>query len=332
MRIRRRTKSPETATAAHRLAGMPVIAGIRITPVTARLYFAIQALAGALWWIAVPLSDTVRRATLGDLPIVPVAVLDVPLFVVASALVAAGLRWALWVVTPWTALVAVAMSVYATLTSLAGWGALLMVIAAGASVVSAIILRYGRAPVEWMVTGPLAFRSADRVGTARLLARTGMQTLFFWGTFLLVIPVVVSLVEAQWMLRIDVPLAVRIAGGVLLVCATALGIWSAVSMSVKGEGTPLPSQMARRLVTTGPYRYVRNPMAVAGIAQCVAVGLLLGSWMVVAYSLFGSILWNTVVRPLEEADLESRFGSDFAAYRSRVACWVPVRPAASPVL
>lgn len=332
MRIRRRTKSPETATAAHRLAGMPVIAGIRITPVTARLYFAIQALAGALWWIAVPLSDTVRRATLGDLPIVPVAVLDVPLFVVASALVAAGLRWALWVVTPWTALVAVAMSVYATLTSLAGWGALLMVIAAGASVVSAIILRYGRAPVEWMVTGPLAFRSADRVGTARLLARTGMQTLFFWGTFLLVIPVVVSLVEAQWMLRIDVPLAVRIAGGVLLVCATTLGIWSAVSMSVKGEGTPLPSQMARRLVTTGPYRYVRNPMAVAGIAQGVAVGLLLGSWMVVAYSLFGSILWNTVVRPLEEADLESRFGSDFAAYRSRVACWVPVRPAASPVL
>jgi len=311
---------------------MPVVAGIRITPVTARVYFALQSLAGALWWIAVPFSDVVRRATLGDLPVAVVAMLDIPLFVVASALVAAGIRWAVWVVAPWTALVAAAMGVYATLTSLGGWGALLMVIAAGASIVSAIILLLGRAPVEWMVAGPLSFRSADRVGTGRLLARTGMQTLFFWGTFLLVIPVVVSLVEARWMLRIDIPLGVRIAGGVLLVCATALGIWSAVSMSVKGEGTPLPSQMAHRLVVTGPYRYVRNPMAVAGIAQGVAVGLLLGSWMVVAYSLFGSILWNTVVRPLEEADLESRFGSDFAAYRSRVACWVPIRPAASRAL
>lgn len=311
---------------------MLVVAGIRITPLTARVYFGVQALAGALWWIMVPLSDVVRRATLGDLPVAPVAMLDIPLFVVASALAAAGVRWALWVAAPWTALVAVGMCVYATLTSLAGWGALLMVVAAGASVVAAIIVLCGRVPVEWMVTGPLAFRSADRVGTGRLLARTGMQTLFFWGTFLVVIPVVVSLVEARWMLRIDVPVPVRVFGGILLLCATALGIWSAVSMSVKGEGTPLPSQMAHRLVITGPYRYVRNPMAVAGIAQGVAVGLLLGSWMVVAYSLFGSILWNTVVRPLEEDDLQQRFGSDFVAYRRRVSCWVPLRPAASRAL
>lgn len=311
---------------------MPVIAGIRITPVTARTYFALQALAGAGWWIAVALSAEVRHATLGDLPAATVAMLDIPLFVVASALVAAGARWALWVAAPWTTLVAAGMCVYATLTSLAGWGALLMVLAAGASVVAAIILLCGRAPVEWIVTGPFAFRSADRVGARRLLARTGMQTLFFWGTFLVLIPVVVSFVEARWMLRVDFPLAVRIGGGVLLVGATALGIWSAVSMSVKGEGTPLPSQMARRLVITGPYRFVRNPMAVAGIAQGVAVGLLLGSWMVVAYSLFGSILWNTVVRPLEEADLEARFGADFVDYRRRVACWVPVRPAASRAL
>ena len=311
---------------------MLVVAGIRITPVTARVYFGIQALAGALWWIAVPLSDVVRRATLGDLPVATVAMFDVPLFVVASALAAAGVRWALWVAAPWTALVAAGMCVYATVTSLAGWGALLMVVAAGASIVAAIIVLCGRVPVEWMVTGPLAFRSADRVGTGRLLARTGMQTLFFWGTFLVAIPVVVSIVEARWMLRVELPLAVRISGGILLVCATALGIWSAVSMSVKGEGTPLPSQMAHRLVVTGPYRYVRNPMAVAGIAQGVAVGLLLGSWMVVAYSLFGSVLWNTVVRPLEEADLHARFGSDFVAYRRRVACWVPVRPAASRAL
>lgn len=307
---------------------MPVIAGIPITPATARLYFAVQAVAGAMWWILVPLSDDVRRVTLGDLPAGLVAAFDLPFFVAASALIAAGARWAIWVAVPWTTIVAVGMAVYATMTGLAGWGALAMVVAAGASIAAAIVLLCGRAPVEWLVTGPLAFRPAARVGTRALLARTGLQTLFFWGTFLLVIPLVVSFVETRWSLRIEVPLVVHLAGGALLAAATALGIWSAVSMSVDGDGTPLPSQMARRLVISGPYRYVRNPMAVAGIAQGISVGLILGSWLVVAYSLFGSVLWNSVVRPLEEADLEERFGSEFVEYSRRVSCWVPVRPAA----
>lgn len=311
---------------------MPVIAGIPITPVTARLYFAVQALAGAAWWIAVALSADVRHLTLGDLPAGLVVVFDLPLFVIGSAMIAAGSRWALWITVPWTAIVAVGMAVYATATGLAGWGALVMVIAAGASIAAGIVLLCGRAPVEWLITGPLAFRSAAKVGTRTLLARTGLQTLFFWGTFLLVIPLVVSLVEARWSLRMEVPPIVHLAGGVLLVAATALGIWSAVSMSVEGEGTPLPSQMARRLVITGPYRYVRNPMAVAGIAQGISVGLILGSWLVVAYSLFGSLLWNSVVRPLEEADLEARFGSEFVEYSNRVSCWLPVRPAVSRAL
>ncbi|MEV7608894.1 methyltransferase [Microbacterium sp. NPDC089320] len=311
---------------------MPVIAGIPITPLTARLFFAVQAAAGALWWILVALSDDVRTLTLGELPTGLVAAFDIPLFVLGSAIVAAGARWAIWVTVPWTVLVAVGMAAYATVTGLAGWGALTMVVAAGVSVAAAVVLVCGRAPVEWVVTGPLAFRPAGRVGTRALLARTGLQTLFFWGTFLLVIPIVVSLVEARWALRIEIPFVVHLAGGVLLAAATALGVWSAVSMSVEGEGTPLPSQMARRLVINGPYRYVRNPMAVAGIAQGISVGLILGSWLVVAYSLFGSVLWNSVVRPLEEADLQERFGAEFLEYSGRVSCWMPVRPAVSRAL
>jgi protein-S-isoprenylcysteine O-methyltransferase Ste14 len=78
-------------------------------------------------------------------------------------------------------------------------------------------------------------------------------------------------------------------------------------------------------VIAGPYRYVRNPMAVAGIAQGVAVGLLLGSWLVVIWALCGSLVWNSLIRPFEEEDLEKRFGDDFRAYRDHVKCWVPGR-------
>ncbi len=99
---------------------MLVIAGVRVTPTTARVYFGIQALAGAAWWAAVFSSDAVRQATLGALPVPLVATLDIPLFVVASVVAACGIRVALWVVVPWTAVVAVGMAGYATITGLAG--------------------------------------------------------------------------------------------------------------------------------------------------------------------------------------------------------------------
>ena len=77
------------------------------------------------------------------------------------------------------------------------------------------------------------------------------------------------------------------------------------------------------MVVTGPYRYVRNPMAVAGLTQGVAVGLWLGSPAVVLYALAGGPLWNTFVRPWEEEDLVTRFGEPYRRYRERVRCWIP---------
>lgn len=267
----------------------------------------------------------IRHATLGTLPVPPIAAADIPLFVIGSLLVAVGLRWAIWVTVLWTVLVAGGMALYATVTTQAGWGALLMLAAAAASVAGGVVILLGRAPTEWIAAGPFAFRRSARRTARALLARTGGQTLMFWGLFLVVFPLAITTLETRWMLRLSLPATVPIVGAVLLVLSTALGVWSAVSMSVRGEGTPLPSEMPRRLVVSGPYRLVRNPMAVAGIAQGVAVGLLLGSWLVVVYALLGSLFWNAIVRPLEENDLAARFGAEFDEYRSRVSCWVPFR-------
>ncbi len=288
-----------------------------------RLYFALQAAAGGAWWVAVFTTSVVREATLGGLDPVLVAAFDLPLFVGASALAAAGVRFAVWIAAPWTALVAAGMAVYATVAERAGWGALLMTAAAIGSAGAAMLVLTGRLPAERILVGPFAFRAARSTAARDNVGRTGAQIVVFWGLFLVVIPVVIAAIEQRWGLQLAAPAAVRVAGAVILVAASALGIWSALAMSLRGEGTPLPSAMAHRLVVTGPYRHVRNPMALAGIAQGVAVGLMLGSWLVVLYALSGSLFWNRIVRPLEEADLQARFGAEFAAYRDRVACWIP---------
>ncbi|MFC7430118.1 MULTISPECIES: methyltransferase family protein [unclassified Agrococcus] len=291
-----------------------------------RAYFAVQALAGAAWWIGVFTVDAVRDATLGGLPPVAVAAFDLPLFVVGSAVAAAGVRWATWLATAWTTLVAVGMAGYATVTQLAGVGALLMVAAAVASIGAAILVLLGRIPGDLIARGPFAFAVAPVADARTHVARTARQTVVFWGTFLVVLPAIIAVVEARWQLRVEPAPIVQAAGILLLVAGSLLGIWSARSLSIVGEGTPLPSSQPRRLVVAGPYRWVRNPMAVAGIAQGIAVGLVVGSWMVVAYAAAGVVVWHVVVRPVEEADLLARFGASYASYRDLVRCWIPRHP------
>jgi protein-S-isoprenylcysteine O-methyltransferase Ste14 len=286
-----------------------------------RVFFAVQAVAGAAWWIAVALVPVVRAATLGSLDPVSVAVVDIPLFVVASALAALGVRAAAWVSTGWTALVAVALAIYATVTTEAGWGVLAMVTAAGASMLALALVELGRIPTEWIMSGPFAARPARRDGRHGVM--TTVQLVLFWGTFLGVIPLLLMLLERRWGLVFPLPPVAGVIGVIVLVLASALGIATAVSISRLGKGTPLPSATATRLVVAGPYRFVRNPMAISGIVQGAAVGLVFGSWLVIVYALAGSLLWNYAVRPHEEHDLEERFGDEYRRYRGAVRCWVP---------
>jgi protein-S-isoprenylcysteine O-methyltransferase Ste14 len=293
----------------------------------ARTYFALQAIAGAGWWFAVALSPFVRETTLGSLDPVPIAAFDIPLFVIGSAVAAAGVRVAGWITTVWTILVAVALASYATATGEAGWGVLLMAVAAAASVTALLLMMLGRVPTEWLASGPFAFRQAKAGGAvARYVATTFGQIVVFWGLALGVVPLVIWLLEQRWGVGLELPASTPYVGAVVLVLASSLGIWSAISMSVRGGGTPLPSSMANRLVIAGPYRWVRNPMAIAGIVQGVAVGLLLSSWLVVAYALAGSLVWNYAIRPLEEKDLDERFGDEFRRYAAAVRCWIPRVP------
>jgi protein-S-isoprenylcysteine O-methyltransferase Ste14 len=199
-----------------------------------------------------------------------------------------------------------------------------MAAAAGGSVIALSLVLRGRVPTEWIVSGPFAFRSANARHPPLLhLAATAAQLVVFWGLFLAVIPFAVRFVEQRWGLAVPFPVIAGPVGIAVLVLASALGLWSAAVMATRGSGTPLPAAMPNRLVVAGPYRFVRNPMAIAGIVQGAAVGLILSSWLVVAYAVAGSLLWNFVVRPLEESDLEARFGDEYRRYHSAVWCWWP---------
>jgi protein-S-isoprenylcysteine O-methyltransferase Ste14 len=229
--------------------------------------------------------------------------------------------------TLWTTIVAAAMAGYATVTTQAGLGVLAMGAATAGSVAGLCLVLFGRIPTAWIVRGPFAFRPARKRTNAGVhVAATFGQIVVFWGFFLGLVPACLAVLEQRWGLVLDFPAVAVPAGVAILLLASALGIWSAAVMSTLGDGTPLPSATANRLVIAGPYRWIRNPMAVAGIVQGAAVGLILQSWLVVGYAVLGSLVWNYAVRPLEEADLTERFGDEFQQYSRAVRCWIPRVP------
>ena len=168
-----------------------------------------------------------------------------------------------------------------------------------------------------------AFRQA-RVASAQWnVAKTLGQVAVFWLVFLVVIPGALLKMERSSGIT---PLVTPIGRPVLwfvLIAASALGLTSGILMAVQGAGTPLPLDAPRRLVVHGPYHYVRNPMAIAGLTQGTCVALLLQSWFALALIPAGFLAWNYGVRPLEERHLEMVFGEEFGRYKREVRCWIP---------
>lgn len=172
-------------------------------------------------------------------------------------------------------------------------------------------------------TGARLFREAKTSNPAWNTIKTATQIFFFWGGFLFLVPFLITLLETKvGVARLEFPFQKTIAAAFLL-SMSSLGLWSGFTIATRGAGTPLPLDSTNRLVVSGPYGFVRNPMAIAGFGQGLAIALWHGSLFVFVYVLTGIWIWQFLVRPLEEEDMARKFGADYEEYRRRVICWLP---------
>lgn len=310
-----------------------------ITRVSASNYLVLQGLCGLLWWACLGMFP---QAAAWFLPGVlqpqlagALAYPDLTLFAIGS-MVAAFVCRKFERSAPTASALLLGAVAYATLLSLGfsinfgqGWLGTMMMLGACAATGLCVILCCCPKSVARL------FREA-RESEIPLGLRTAAQAALFWITFLAVVPVPLSMLErlpeledlnrASMHFFGQSGLRAAFVGTPIFIAASALGITSSVSLVRAGGGTPLPLASPVRLVVSGPYRIVRNPMAVAGILQGIAVAIMLRSLVVLAYAVLGAIVWHVLVRPIEEHDMRHRFGAPFDEYRARVRCWLPTFP------
>ena len=131
----------------------------------------------------------------------------------------------------------------------------------------------------------------------------------------------------QWRLQspfFEIPLT-RVVGAIGVAAGVAIFLDSFLRFALQGRGTPSPVVPTEKLVVTGLYRYVRNPMYVAVLSIIVGQALLFGSVMLVAYAAVFGVLVVSFVRGYEEPTLARRYGAEYDAYRSAVPGWWPRR-------
>ena len=157
------------------------------------------------------------------------------------------------------------------------------------------------------------------------VTRVRLRTLL-WG--LLVLPLGLVILPGWMHRRFEAPSAWEATlwqwlGVWLLLNGLGLGGWCVRLFNVQGRGTPLPLDPPTRFVAVGPYRIVRNPMALGAFLFLAGEALCLQSRAVGWYLLGFMTLMHLFVVLVEEPQLIKRFGEPYAAYRTQVPRWIP---------
>jgi protein-S-isoprenylcysteine O-methyltransferase Ste14 len=115
--------------------------------------------------------------------------------------------------------------------------------------------------------------------------------------------------------------------GLLLVLGGCLLLLDCVFLrfALEGRGTLAPIDPPRFVVRGGPYRVVRNPMYVANVVVITGIGLLVGSWRVLAWAGLVLVAFHLFVVAYEEPTLRRLFGDAYDAYSREVGRWIPRR-------
>jgi protein-S-isoprenylcysteine O-methyltransferase Ste14 len=107
-----------------------------------------------------------------------------------------------------------------------------------------------------------------------------------------------------------------IAIGIVLAVAAAMLFWR--------EATQLnpTSTTNRKLLTSGPFRFTRNPMYLGLTIVALGVAFWVGSWSMFLAPIALFVTANWVHVPFEEEKMHRQFGEAFDAYARKVRRWI----------
>jgi len=123
-----------------------------------------------------------------------------------------------------------------------------------------------------------------------------------------------------WPKFLGLPLAPL--GIALVAVAWIPPVWAIVLFRREGTEVSPTSPANRTLVTSGPYRFTRNPMYLGLVIVTLGVAVWVGAWpmFIAPIAVFATANWIHI--PFEEDKMRRQFGATYDGYVRRVRRWV----------
>jgi len=108
----------------------------------------------------------------------------------------------------------------------------------------------------------------------------------------------------------------------LVAISWILPVWAIVLFRREGTEVEPTSPTNRKLITSGPYQFTRNPMYLGLVILTLGIAIWVGAWPMFGapIALFATV--NCVHIPFEEAKMRRQFGAVYDNYVARVRRWM----------
>jgi protein-S-isoprenylcysteine O-methyltransferase Ste14 len=118
-----------------------------------------------------------------------------------------------------------------------------------------------------------------------------------------------------------VPTVLRNTGFVLVVFGFLLGVSAFVEFR-KARTTINPHGSVTSILSSGVYRFTRNPIYLGFVLMLIGLPLNSGTYWGLVLAPVLILSFNSLVIQHEEAYLEKKFGGEYTGYKSRVRRWL----------
>ena len=171
-------------------------------------------------------------------------------------------------------------------------------------------------------------KKAERGGST--ISRTAEGPAAFAARLVMALPLLLAILlfvfwpSAIAWADISLPVWLRWSATGVGIIAIAGSAWTLRSLGRNISPTVL-TKRDQRLVTRGPYRWIRHPLYASGILLLLSLGVIARSAFVLGWTVLAIGALLTVVIPREERHLVERFGAAYEEYRRQTAALLPLK-------
>ena len=129
----------------------------------------------------------------------------------------------------------------------------------------------------------------------------------------------------RWMAGRDAFSDPRPIGWIVVAIGAVIGLPCVWEFAWRGLGTPAPFDPPKKLVVSGPYRFVRNPMYVGMALVLIGEAIVFPHISIVMVAMIAvlAVVVSAMVIGYEEPALRRMFGADYDEYCRNVRRWLP---------